>query len=260
MFVPAAGAQPPAPNAPLPRDPSDAAAALVQTTRELYSAIDAWRPKVGKPPSDVMLEALYQQRLVRWLAHDASFARKGWTSLPAASAAYVRDVVTAHLELVRLTPPLKAPRIRVGAAAPPSALLSWYREGERRYKVPWNVLAAVNFVESAFGKLRNASAAGAQGPMQFIPATWRRYGLGGDVHDPHDAIVGAANYLHRSGAPKSLRRALFAYNPSGLYVDAVLRYARQIRADAHAYYAFYSWQVFVRTASGVRRVTGPGLS
>ena len=56
-----------------------------------------------------------------------------------------------------------------------------------------------------------------------------------------------------------MRRALYAYNPSTLYVDAVLRYARRIRADTHAFYEFYSWQVFVRTTAGAKRVTGPGL-
>jgi membrane-bound lytic murein transglycosylase B len=121
------------------------------------------------------------------------------------------------------------------------------------------VLAAVNFVESKFGKLRSASAAGAQGPMQFMPATWRRYGLGGDVYDARDAILGAANYLHASGAPRNLRRALHAYNPSPSYVDAVLRYARSMRSDRVTFYALYNWQVFVKTPEGDRRVTGPGL-
>jgi membrane-bound lytic murein transglycosylase B len=125
--------------------------------------------------------------------------------------------------------------------------------------VPWNVLAAVNFVESKFGKLRSASAAGAQGPMQFMPATWRRYGLGGNVHDPHDAVLGAANYLRASGAPRDLRRALHAYNPSAAYVDAVLRYARRIASSRTMFYALYNWQVFVKTPQGDRRVTGPGL-
>jgi soluble lytic murein transglycosylase-like protein len=125
--------------------------------------------------------------------------------------------------------------------------------------VPWNVLAAVNFVESKFGKLRSSSAAGAQGPMQFMPATWRRYGLGGNVHDAHDAILGAANYLHASGAPQHIRRALHAYNPSSSYVDAVLRYAGLMRRDRVVFYELYSWQVFVKTPGGDRRVTGPGL-
>jgi membrane-bound lytic murein transglycosylase B len=117
----------------------------------------------------------------------------------------------------------------------------------------------VNFVESKFGKLRSASAAGAQGPMQFMPATWGRYGLGGNVHDPHDAILGAANYLHASGAPRDLRRALHAYNPSTAYVDAVLRYARRIASSRTMFYVLYNWQVFVKTPQGDRRVTGPGL-
>jgi hypothetical protein len=93
--------------------------------------------------------------------------------------------------------------------------------------------------------------------MQFMPATWRRYGLGGDVQDAHDAILGAANYLHASGAPDDLRTALHHYNPSSAYVDAVLRYARRIGADRTMFYALYSWQVFVKTPRGDRRVTGP---
>jgi membrane-bound lytic murein transglycosylase B len=95
--------------------------------------------------------------------------------------------------------------------------------------------------------------------MQFIPSTWDAYGMGGDIDDPHDAIMGAANYLHASGAPGNYRRALYAYNPSRSYVDAVLRYTRRMRHDRRAYYAFHSWQVFVRTPSGIRRITGPGL-
>ena len=134
------------------------------------------------------------------------------------------------------------------------------REAQRRFGVPWNVLAAVNFVESGFGKLRNDSVAGAQGPMQFMPATWRAYGLGGNVHDAHDAIVGAANYLHANGAPAQTRNALYHYNPSPLYVDAVMRYARRIARGRNAFLAYYSWPVFVRTTAGVKRVTGPRQS
>jgi len=79
--------------------------------------------------------------------------------------------------------------------------------------------------------------------MQFEPATWAAYGLGGDVHDPRDAILGAANYLHANGAPGDDRAALFHYNPSSLYVDAVSRYARRIERDPLAFYAFYAWPV-----------------
>jgi membrane-bound lytic murein transglycosylase B len=147
--------------------------------------------------------------------------------------------------------------VRIGPAAAPPALRGWYREAQRRFHVPWNVLAAVNFVESRFGRVRNASTAGAQGPMQFLPSTWRAYGLGGDVHDPHDAILGAANLLRANGAPRDLRHALEQYNHSRLYVDAVLRYAGRIARDRHAFLSYWAWPVYIRTASGTRRVTGP---
>ena len=177
--------------------------------------------------------------------------------LPPRLAAQVRDDVLARAELVRLTPPRPLSAFRPGPAPPAVELEHAYRRAERRFGVAWNVLAAVNMVESAFGRLRETSVSGAQGPMQFMPATWRAYGLGGDVHDPADAILGAANYLHANGAPHKYPRALFRYNPSQFYVDAVLRYARLIRSDPRAFYVLYSRQVFVRTRHGLVRLTGP---
>jgi membrane-bound lytic murein transglycosylase B len=250
----------PSPDAPLPRAPRAVAAALTSTAAALRAEIDAWQPPRGAtPPARLTLDALYDQRLLRMLAANRPLRRAVATLLKPTLRARVVALTTAHADLVRITPPLRTRVPRVGAAAPPDSLLRWYREGERRFGVPWRILAAVNFVESAFGKLRSASAAGAQGPMQFMPATWLAYGLGGDVHDPHDAIIGAANYLRASGARTSLARALHAYNPSTLFVDAVLRYARQTGADPHAYYELYSWQVYVRTPAGSVRLTGPGL-
>ena len=58
--------------------------------------------------------------------------------------------------------------------------------------------------------------------------------------------------------PGDLTGALYAYNHSELYVDAVLAYARVMRRDVHAFYGFHAWQVFVRTPDGVRQLTGPG--
>lgn len=78
--------------------------------------------------------------------------------------------------------------------------------------------------------------------MQFLPSTWRAYGLGGDVEDPHDAILGAANLLRQAGAPASYERALSAYNPSRAYVDAVERYARLMARDPDLVYALYAWK------------------
>jgi membrane-bound lytic murein transglycosylase B len=250
----------PGPQASIPRKPAALARALVETKTELGNAVDTWvAGGDSRPPGEVTLDALYDQRIELLLAEHGGLARVTLRRVPAGMARDVRTNLIAKRELWRLTPVTHRTRFRTGSALPPATLLGYYREAERRFGVRWNVLAAVNFVESAFNKLRNNSAAGAQGPMQFIPATWRVYGLGGNVHDPHDAILGAANYLHANGAPRDNRRALLRYNPSSLYVDAVLRYAREIRNDRRAFYEYYARQVFVRTASGLRRITGPGL-
>jgi Transglycosylase SLT domain len=249
----------PGPAAPIPRAPGELATRLATTTAELGTAIGRWQPKTRPAPTDVVLHALHQQRIYRLLAGREELGRRTLVRLQPGLRDSARDLITAQRELYPLTPPIPAHSIKVGPAQPAAVLLAYYREAERRFEVPWNVLAAVNFVESKFGKLRSGSAAGAQGPMQFLPSTWRRYGLGGNVHDAHDAILGAANYLHTSGAPRDLRRALHVYNPSPAYVDAVLRYARRISRDQDMYYALYNWQVFVKTPQGVRRITGPGL-
>ena len=254
----AAGATP-SPGAPIPRDPPALAQTLTATTAELHAAIRRWSPKSSAAPAEVQLLALHEQRIYRLLTRDERLARLTLPRLPRALAPVSRDFLAAQRELYRLTPPIAARRVRVGPARPAGELLEYYREAQGRFQVPWNLLAAVNFVESKFGKLRSASAAGAQGPMQFMPATWRRYGLGGDVHDARDAILGAANYLRASGALKSLRRALYSYNRSRAYVDAVLRYTRRIGADRAVFFDLYNWQVFVKTPGGDRRVTGPGL-
>jgi hypothetical protein len=252
---------PPDPNEPIPRDPDELARRLAETTAALYGAIDRWRHEGdlrGATPEEVTLHALYQQRIHLLLTERPGLARRVIARLPAGPARDLGSTVVARRGLARLTPPVPRSRFRTGPAPPPGVLLDYYREAQRRFRVAWPVLAAVHFVESAFGRLRNESVAGAQGPMQFIPSTWAAYGMGGDVHDSHDAILGAANYLHASGAPDDYRGALYAYNPSTAYVGAVLAYSGVIRRDPRAFFAYHSWQVFVRTPSGRRRITGPG--
>jgi soluble lytic murein transglycosylase-like protein len=260
----AGGSQHPAPNAPVPRDARGFAAAVVDADRGVRAAVAEWLAATrapARPPLALELEALRQQRLVIALSERPRLEPAVLARLPAGLRAAVRDLVAARRALFRLTPPTTRPpgAFRTGPPTPAARLLAHYREAERRFGVPWHVLAGVHFVETKFGRVRAASHAGAQGPMQFLPATWRRYGLGGDVHRPRDAILGAANYLRASGAPRRLWRALYAYNPSPLYVDAVIRYARRMRVERTAFYALYSWQVFIRTPAGLRRITGPGL-
>jgi membrane-bound lytic murein transglycosylase B len=251
----------PPPNEALPHDAGALATRLAQVSDDLNASIDGWlrsgNPSLGEPPAAVTLQALYVQRADRLLAKRPRLASLTLPRLPAPLRRESSQTVRALRDLMRLTPPSHKRHFRTGRAAPAGSLLRFYRQAQRRFGVRWNVLAAVNLVETDFNRIRSSSSAGAQGPMQFMASTWRIYGLGGDVHDPHDAILGAANYLRRSGAPASYHRALFAYNPSPLYVDAVLRYARQIASDRRAFYRFYPWQVFVRTASGERRITGP---
>jgi membrane-bound lytic murein transglycosylase B len=260
-----ASAQAPAPDEPLPRDPEALAARLAAITVATNEAADAWLDSDAAsgedPPEDVLLGALYQQRVARLLARQPRLQARVLAGLPSRLRPGVREPARALRALFRLNgPPPARPRpIRTGPALAPATLRAFYDEGERRFGIPWHVLAAVNLVETNFNRNRNVSTSGAQGPMQFLPPTWRAYGLGGDIRDPHDAILGAANYLRTSGGRSSLRRALFAYNRSPLYVDAVLRLAGRIRKGQRTYVTLWAWQVFQRTPQGDRRLTGPGL-
>jgi membrane-bound lytic murein transglycosylase B len=245
------------PDAALPRDPGDLASDLADTRNTLWKAIGAWRRSgAAAVPDDVALLALHQQRIYRRLGRSRRLTRQVLAALPRSLRREARDNVAARRELGRIVsvhrgPP---PRISIGPAEPADALRGYYRSAFRRFHVAPALLAAVNFVESAYGRLRNRSVSGARGPMQFMAATWRAYGRGGDISDPHDAILGAANYLHANGAPRSNLRALLHYNPSRDYASAVQRYARRIRTDWRAFYGYYAWSVY----AGGRRLSGPG--
>jgi membrane-bound lytic murein transglycosylase B len=191
----------------------------------------------------VTVPAHRQQQIFRRLARHPRLAAATIARLHGAARADARDIVRAQRALRILNAPFKHAhlKLKIGRPEPAGRLLAYYREARRRSGVGVPLLAAVNLVESSFGRLRNDSVAGAQGPMQFIRATWRTYGGGGDVHDPHDAILGAARFLHAGGAPSDERAALYRYNPSPLYVTAVAGYARVIRRDPRGYYALYAW-------------------
>jgi len=112
-----------------------------------------------------------------------------------------------------------------------------YKDAAARYGIPWNVLAAVHYVESgASGSTDRSSYAGAQGPMQFMPGTWRAYGVdadgdgSADIHNVNDAIYGAANLLAAGGAAEgNVNGALFNYNHAQWYVDKVNEVANSIQ-------------------------------
>jgi len=193
------------------------------------------------------------QKVELRLADDPALAARVLRLLPSRLARDVGDDVFAHRELARLTPPRPLSAFRPGPAAARSRLRAWYAEAQRRSGVPWQLLAAVNFVESAFGRMRETSVAGAQGPMQFMPSTWASYGRG-DIHDPHASILAAARFLRAAGAPGDERAALYRYNPSAAYVDAVERYAGRIRRSVRAFSQYYARPLVVRTPTGYRRL------
>src|SRR5579884_2803212 len=107
----------------------------------------------------------------------------------------------------------------------------WERAGAA-YGIPWQVLGAINKVESNFGRNMGPSSAGAIGWMQFMPSTWLRWGTdanGDGVADPWnaaDAIYSAARYLAAAGGQTDIRRAVFAYNHADWYVNEVLGLAQ----------------------------------
>ena len=144
---------------------------------------------------------------------------------------------------------MELPEWRIVSAPPINDLLRYYREAEAQFGVSWSYLAAINLVETRMGRIRGDSYAGAQGPMQFMPKTWDAYG-DGDINDPRDAILGAARYLHATGAPVDMENAIWHYNHDPEYVDAVMKYAAVMKGDPNAFRGYYGWQVYYQTAHG----------
>ncbi|MBA3299513.1 MAG: lytic murein transglycosylase, partial [Thermoleophilaceae bacterium] len=116
----------------------------------------------------------------------------------------------------------------------PIFLLPIYQAAGIQYGVRWEILAAINEIETDYGRNLNVSSAGALGWMQFIPSSWRAYGVDAnkdgkkDPYNPVDAIFAAARYLKAAGYEKDVRRSIFAYNHADWYVDSVMLRSRLI--------------------------------
>ncbi|MBS1887815.1 MAG: lytic murein transglycosylase [Actinobacteria bacterium] len=128
--------------------------------------------------------------------------------------------------------PIGVPNFVINSFEIPPFLLPIYQACGSEYGIPWEVLAAINKIETDFGRNLNVSSAGAVGWMQFLPSTWETYGLdanGDGVKDPYnpvDAICAAAHYLKVAGGQKNLYGAILAYNHADWYAQEVLTYAR----------------------------------
>jgi murein DD-endopeptidase MepM/ murein hydrolase activator NlpD len=130
--------------------------------------------------------------------------------------------------------PLGVPNFFIDSFQIPPFLLPIYQAAGIEYDVPWQILAAINEIETDYGRNLSVSTAGAVGWMQFMPSTWARYGVDAtgsgyaDPYNPVDAIFAAGRYLHAAGASQNLAQAIYAYNHAGWYVQSVLLRARLI--------------------------------
>lgn len=199
--------------------------------------------------------AFETQLLYRHLARTPAWEERVHSAIPARYRASLADHLTARRSLRSVLTELSdtVPAWRIVPPEPTQELERYYRDGEAEFGVPWEVLAAVNLVETGFGKIRGTSVAGAQGPMQFLPETWAAYGEG-DIDDPRDAILGAARYLAANGggtgAPADLENALYRYNNHSGYVQGILAYARIIERDPAALDGLVRWQIMYLSEIG----------
>ena len=255
-----AGSAPAAPSPPTSAAPSPASTALpappeaarnpVDLAEDLVAAETAVRD-AATPPDELAEAAEVQQLAYRRLGRHPEWDPAVLARVPDELRAAVEANVHARREFASMhTRPVSTmPAWRIVEPAPADDLLAWYAEGERTYGVPWFYLAAVNLVETGLGRIRGTSVAGAQGPMQFMPATWAAFGEG-DVNDPHDAILAAARYLAHNGAPADMPNALWNYNHSWPYVRGVSDLAGVMRDDPRAFHGYYHWQVYLSTVAG----------
>jgi murein DD-endopeptidase MepM/ murein hydrolase activator NlpD len=155
-----------------------------------------------------------------------AFARS-FTIVPAGSTAFPSYATPNAPGSINVPFPLSVPPEQPAVRSYEELLALWHRAGDT-YGVPWQVLAAINKIESDFGRNMGPSSAGAVGWMQFMPDTWLRWGLDAngdglaDPWNPDDAVFAGARYLAAAGAHDDLSRAVFAYNHAQWYVDEVL--------------------------------------
>jgi membrane-bound lytic murein transglycosylase B len=238
-----ASASPPAAPPLLASDPADFGADLAADEQAL--------PDPSSPEDVLMAAAHRQQAAYRALGRHPEWVPIARSRIPPSLLdAYDRNV-DARRQLIALTPPKDTmPPWRIAAPAPADELLGYYRATEAATGVDWSYLAAINLIETGFGRINGVSDAAAQGPMQFLPSTFAAYGDGGDIHSPRDSIMAAGRLLTANGFASNHEQAVFAYNHSSLYVRAVDDYAAVLASDPAAFAGYYRWDTYYRTTAG----------
>ncbi|WP_231384001.1 lytic transglycosylase domain-containing protein [Mycobacterium sp. UM_WGJ] len=224
-------------------DPAALAADLVAADQALRNT---------SSPEQVLAAAARRQQV----AYRTLGAHPEWDAIarpqipPALLDVYDRNI-DARRQLMALTDPKPTmPPWRVVPPVPANELLASYRAAEAASGVPWNYLAAINFVETGFGRINGVSDDAAQGPMQFLPSTFAAYGNGGDIHSPRDAIMAAGRLLAANGFATNRDKAIWNYNHSDHYVRAVNDYAAVIGGDPAGFASYYRWDTYYRTTAG----------
>ena len=248
---------PPAPT-PTPT-PTPTSRPLVPVPAEDASALAAQleaAERTIRDPSaraeDLAWSGHLQQLVYRRLVDRPALRAPLLAALPAELRAVAAANADAGIDLRALVTPREKqdlPRWRIIEPAPVDELLRYYQEAEAEFGIPWSYLAAIHLIETRMGRIRGTSVAGAQGPMQFMPATWAAFGQG-DINSDRDSIRAAARYLRSNGAPANLENALFRYNNSQRYVRAVTAYAEIMRSEPLTLRGYHAWQVYYLTTQG----------
>jgi membrane-bound lytic murein transglycosylase B len=234
-----------------PLVPADAA-----TTAALLAQVEAAVRAPDTRAADLPALGHQQQVIYRVLAHRPGQAEQVRAALPERWRGVFDRHIRARREFIAMHPPsrrpTRLPAWRIQAPEPAERLLGYYREAAAATGIPWQVLAAVNLVESGMGRIDGVSVADARGPMQFLPSTWAEPGIGrgGDIRDARTAIHAAARYLVRRGGLQDIRRGLWGYNNSDNYGRAVLEYAALLREDPRVYTGLYHWEIHYASAAG----------
>jgi soluble lytic murein transglycosylase-like protein len=241
------------------------AARIISAETAMSQALDQMRALTALPPATGLVDSIQRQLALDVAAYNyrngarqeelriyelASYASVESTVLPLVPAKVAEplgDAVAALHSLYILSGIDQYYLVNVhfvhpySDAQPVANLRSYYMEAEQRYGVGWSYLASINFIESNFGRINGPSSAGAQGPMQFIPGTWVEYGQGGNINDPHDAIMAAARLLVNNHWALDPHQAIWHYNNDYDYVDSVEFFARAIRAEPTFLDRLYYW-------------------
>lgn len=187
----------------------------------------------------------WDARVRHWMSDDLV----GFVDLHLAAGRDLADMhPTPNYEPGEFPPP---PPWRIVEPHPLDELKSYYVKSADAANIHWAYLAGINLIETRMGRIDGVSYAGAQGPMQFMPATWQWVGAG-NVHSDHDAIMAAGRLLVENGAPQDMPRALFGYNNDVRYARAVQRYAEAMMAEPRAFRGYYYWQVYTPGPDGAR--------